>query len=55
MYLLISADGKIYSFGAGGDGQLGHGDTEVGLFITMNNVSFLMKLRNLHNFLKGPD
>ncbi len=27
--------GKIFSFGAGGDGQLGHGDTEVGIFIDM--------------------
>ena len=36
--LSISADGKIYSFGAGGDGQLGHGDTEVGFFISINDV-----------------
>ena len=24
-----AASGKLYSFGCGGDGQLGHGDSEV--------------------------
>ena len=27
--LSLLESGKIFSFGAGGDGQLGHGDTEV--------------------------
>ena len=43
-YFLLIDSGKLFSFGAGGDGQLGHGDTEVGMHLSsLHSTSFTKK------------
>lgn len=48
--LPFSATGKVFSFGAGGDGQLGHSDTEV---FENFRVLFENPSRIFHNILNS--